>query len=107
MENMKWPTWVDGSPVKVGELALSWEGPVPIHSIEITEDGFTLWARVPVENGAPKRRLLIDGGDWDYHPLRPVDECDWWHPGETNPTVMVSEFTLVDVPTDWLMQYQK
>jgi hypothetical protein len=36
-----------------------------------------------------------------------VDECDWWHPGETNPTATAYEFTLVDVPTDWLMQYQK
>lgn len=92
------PTWSDGAPVLPGQWAMSNCGPMRIHSVEVEEDGYTLWARVPNEGGF-LRRFRIDQGDADSHPVRLGEHCEFWGPDVAVDSITIVELTPMNVPT--------
>lgn len=78
-----WPTWEDGKPVKVGEMAMSSIGPLRIDGIEILDVSWRLWSNQSMYEGAEKWLYVIDEGDFKMgHPTRYGEECEFWQPGD-------------------------
>ena len=98
-KTISFPTWSDGSPVLPGQWALSNCGPLRIHSVEVDEVGYTLWARVP-NTGGFHRRYIIDQGTAKSHPVRLGEYCDFWGPDISVPEVSVYELTPIEMPTN-------
>lgn len=80
-ESMNWPTWQDGNPVKVGEVAMSLRGPMRVDGMEITATGWRLWSTISGPNGS-KWLYIIDEGGERSHPTREGEPCDFWHEGD-------------------------
>lgn len=82
-----WPTWEDGTPVKIGERAMSLRGPRTILGIELDGYNYFLWGRLdePTESndGRPvfNPPHIIDEGSkrFNAHPVREGEYCDFWH----------------------------
>lgn len=69
------PTWADGSPVMVGQRAISMVGPMTIERIDSDQYGYSL---VGTYDG---NEYVIDEGRWNSetsHPTREGEWCDFW-----------------------------
>lgn len=83
MDVKNWPVWEDGSPVCVGEVAMSSYGPMRIDGIEIMDGGWRLWSNQSSGMaGCEKWLYIIDEGDAMGHPAREDEECDFWQQGD-------------------------
>lgn len=67
-----WPTWSDGSLVRLGEAAISPKGSVYISGVELEEYGWKLWGYLPEEDN--KRCLIDEGFEDEHHPSRGSEE---------------------------------
>lgn len=93
--NVDLPTWEDGKPVNVGEVAMSLCGPMRIDGIEITGGGWRLWTELPHEQGHDRWRYIIDEGGFDSHPTRDGEPCEFWQEGD--PTTPMWVFAPLDL----------
>ena len=76
-------TWSDGTPVYVGQTAMSLIGPMRIDGIEICQgDSWRLWANVSWMGSGEKWLYIIDEGEHDAHPTREGEECEFWQEGD-------------------------
>lgn len=98
MDVKNWPTWQDGRPVKVGEIAMSSIGPLRIDGIEIMAGGWRLWSNQSMYEGADKWMYVIDEGDSMGHPVREGELCEFWSDGDATMPEFV--FAPMDL-TDW------
>lgn len=94
-----WPTWNDGKPVKVGEVAMSSIGPLRIDGIEITNGGWRLWSNQSMGwQGCDKWLYIIDEGEFgecEGHPVRNGEPCELWQAGD--PTMPEFVFAPLDL----------
>ena len=98
MDVKNWPTWQDGKPVQVGEVAMSLCGPLRIDGIEIMDGGWRLWSNQSMYEGADKWLYVIDEGDGTGHPGREGEPCEFWRDGDSTMPEFV--FAPMDL-TDW------
>lgn len=97
MDVANWPTWDDGQPVRVGEVAMSTCGPLRIDGIEITGGGWRLWSNQSMYCGADKWLYIIDEGEfgeYEGHPVRDGEPCEFWQQGDST----MPEFVFAPVP---------
>lgn len=98
MDVKNWPTWQDGRPVNVGEIAMSSIGPLRIDGIEIMDGGWRLWSNQSMYEGADKWLYVIDEGNGMGHPVREGEPCEFWRDGDATMPEFV--FAPMDM-TDW------
>lgn len=93
-----WPTWGDGKPVKVGEVAMSSIGPLRIDGIVIENGGWALLSNQSMFQGAPKWWYVIDSGEfgeYEEHPVRNGEPCEFWQEGdETMPEFVFAPLSI-------------
>jgi hypothetical protein len=83
-----WPTWGDGSLVKIGERAVSLRGPLEIIGIEVCDDGWSLFGFADlgdvdeVTGKSYRTRYIIDQGSDTTHPTMEGEYCDFWPESE-------------------------
>lgn len=80
-----WPTWEDGKPVQVGEVAMSACGPLRIDGIEVMDGAWRLWSNQSMYEGADKWLYIIDEGEfgkYEGHPVRNGEDCEFWEDGD-------------------------
>jgi len=96
MDVENWPTWQDGRPVKVGEVAMSSIGPLRIDGVEVTDGGWRLWSNQSMGwQGCPKWLYIIDEGEFGEGPVRYGEPCDFWQYGDsTMPEFVFAPITL-------------
>lgn len=85
MDVKNWPTWNDGKPVNVGEMAMSSCGPLRIDGIEIVSNGWRLWSNQSMYEGAEKWLYIIDEGEFgefEGHPTQAGEPCGFWNPSD-------------------------
>lgn len=87
-----WPLWEDGTPVRIGEVAMSLRGPRTILGVELGSNSYTLWGRtdevfdedVDDDQIVFNPYYIIDEGSFGEdgkqfgHPVRRGEQCDFW-----------------------------
>ena len=101
-ETPSWPTWEDGKPVQIGEVAMSLMGPLRICSVEINGGGWVLVHSKPVFGGRASLRYVIDEGRDGEHPCREGEPCDFWDPDMEPRDVKVKIMLGMDLNEDYL-----
>lgn len=81
---ISWPKYSDGTPVKVGDTVVGPCGPMEVYEIGIRAGSWELWAQLSCGNGELRKMHIIDQGDFDTHVIRPGECCEyreWWVDG--------------------------
>lgn len=96
-----WPTWEDGKPVQVGEVAMSACGPLRIDGIEVMDGAWRLWSNQSMYEGADKWLYIIDEGEfgkYEGHPARNGEDCEFWEDGDQlMPEFVFAPMSLTDM----------
>ena len=83
MKMVNWPTYSDGTEVKLGDKVMSLRGPVKLTGVEIEKAGWTLRGQLThdmcVDGEEPTSSYIIDQGEYGkWHPTRADQYCDFW-----------------------------
>lgn len=92
-------TWRDGSPVKVGQTAMSTAGPMRIDGIEVGAGGsWRLWADVSwMGDGARWLFVIDEGRNGSEHPTREGEPDEFFrHAWDTMPN-----WVFAPLPLNW------
>lgn len=74
--NVKWPCYENGAPVRFGEVIDNGAGHFPVKSIRFTENGWIIYDSAVMANAR-----FAETGRYDEHATRYVEPDSWikWH----------------------------
>jgi len=83
MKMVNWPTYSDGTEVKLGDKVMSLRGPMKLLGVEIHSTGWTLRGYLApdmcADDEEPTQSYIIDEGEYgEWHPTRADQYCDFW-----------------------------